>query len=164
MTIENVEKVIKHFNHQGEQSQSDGSNPRMDIRMTEAKNKNKMSYEGNLDMEMGGPIEKRISNLIINDLTIQPYSEAKQASLVLEFSEQQNIYSTRVIVQAYGLDASGNLSIESNQPCKSEIVVSLDMTIKELKSLILSYHGSKPFFLDYLIDNSRLVRDLLKII
>ena len=42
----------------------------MDIRMTEAKNKNKMSYEGNLDMEMGGPIEKRISNLIINDLTI----------------------------------------------------------------------------------------------
>ena len=38
------------------------------------------------------------------------------------------------------------------------------MTIKELKSLILSYHGSNPFFLDYLIDNTRLVRDLLRMI
>ena len=59
------------------------------------KNKNKMSYEGNLDVAMQTPIEKRISNLIINDLTIQPYSEAKQARLVLEFSEQT---TTRVIV------------------------------------------------------------------
>ena len=35
------------------------------------------------------------------------------------------------------------------------------MSIKELKSLILSDHGSKPFFLDYFIDNSKLVKDLL---
>ena len=87
MTIENVEKVIKHFNHQGEQSQGDGVNPRMEIRQSEAKNKNKMSYEGNMNEIMEGPIEKRISNLIINDLTIQPYSEAKQTRLVLEFAE-----------------------------------------------------------------------------
>jgi len=38
------------------------------------------------------------------------------------------------------------------------------MSIKEFKSLILSYHGSKPFFLDYLIDNSKLVKDLLNMI
>jgi hypothetical protein len=46
-----------------------------------------MSYEGNMNEIMEGPIEKRISNLIINDLTIQPYSEAKQTRLVLEFAE-----------------------------------------------------------------------------
>ena len=50
----------------------------MEVRMA-AKDKNKMSYEGNLEAEMSkGPIEKRVSNLIINDLTIQPYSEAKR--------------------------------------------------------------------------------------
>ena len=36
------------------------------------------------------------------------------------------------------------------------------MTIKELKSLILGYYWSKPFFLDFFIDNSKTVKDLLK--
>jgi hypothetical protein len=38
------------------------------------------------------------------------------------------------------------------------------MTIKELKSLILGYYWSKPFFLDYFIDNSKTVKDLLSMI
>jgi len=47
---------------------------------------NKMSYAGNLETEMTKvPIENRISNLIINDLTIQPYSEAKRAKLSSEW-------------------------------------------------------------------------------
>jgi len=38
------------------------------------------------------------------------------------------------------------------------------MEIRELKSLILSYHGSKPFFLDYYIENTKQVKDLLDMI
>ena len=133
----------------------------MDIRMKCSKN-NQMSYEGSSNtIFQTTPIQTRISNLIINDLTIQPYSKPKQTKLLEELLSGEY---HRVIVQTYGQDEHGNMISEQEKQKKSEIVVSLDMTISELKSLILSYFGNKPFFLDYLIDNKKTVRDLLAMI
>ena len=42
--------------------------------------------------------------------------------------------------------------------------VNVEITISSFKSLLLSYFGSKPFFLEYNIDNNLLVSDLIELI
>ena len=42
--------------------------------------------------------------------------------------------------------------------------VNVEITISSFKSLLLSYFGSEPFFLEYNIDNSMLVSDLIDLI
>lgn len=92
------------------------------------------------------PIKHRISNTIIHDVDIRPFTDAQLFKLINQWNSEK-INLQRVEIHAYGYSGEDSDELKSNEPVKTQMTVRYDMKIRCFKSMIMSAVSPKPFFL-----------------
>jgi len=100
------------------------------------------SYIGGGIKTIQMPIKHRISNTIIHDVDIRPFTDAQLFKLINQWnSEETN--QQRVEIHAYG----DRDDLKSNEPAKTQMTVRYDMKIRCFKIMVMNAISKKPFFL-----------------
>ena len=92
------------------------------------------------------PIKHRISNSIIHDVDIRPFTDAQLFKLINQWNSEK-INLQRVEIHAYGYSGEETEEKTPNEPVKTEMSVRCDMKIRCFKSMIMSAISPKPVFL-----------------